>query len=101
MALDIDDNLAVDVPAGPPSNVIQFPITTERLIIRRFEPDDLAPCLSFVLNPESTRYLAFELSQTTEEDARGHLTMSVPRTIPKTPFIYEPLRRAKPALHSE
>ena len=62
MALDIEENLAIGVPAGSPSNVIQIPIITERLVVRKFEPDDLDPFLSFMLKPESAGYLAFNPS---------------------------------------
>lgn len=51
--------------------MIKFPINTERLIIRRFEPHDLEPFLSFMVNPESTKYLAFAENQKTEDGAKN------------------------------
>lgn len=50
--------------------MIELPITTQRLIIRRFEPEDLDPFLNFMLNPSSTKYLAFEESQKTKAGAK-------------------------------
>ena len=51
--------------------MIEISLTTERLIIRRFEPQDLDAFLSFMLNPESTKYLVFEEAQKTPEGAKG------------------------------
>lgn len=49
--------------------MIKIPFSTKRLIIRRFEEDDLLPFLAFMQNSDSTKYLAFEESQKTEEGA--------------------------------
>ncbi|MDY7023311.1 MAG: GNAT family N-acetyltransferase [Cyanobacteriota bacterium] len=46
-----------------------LPIYTERLVIRRFIPEDLAAYLAFMLDPESTQYLAFEDSQKSQQGA--------------------------------
>lgn len=49
--------------------MIELPISTERLIIRKFESQDLDPFLSFMLNDNSTRFLTFEDEQKTEPGA--------------------------------
>ncbi len=51
--------------------MIKFPIITEKLIIRRLKPEDLDSFLNFMVNPESTKYLAFEESQKTEDGAKA------------------------------
>ena len=51
--------------------MLQVPITTERLVIRRFQAGDLDAYLRFMLDPASTRYLAFEPEQTTPAGARA------------------------------
>ena len=48
---------------------ITLPIRTERLIIRPFIPEDLSAYLEFMLDPESTQYLAFDEAQKTEKGA--------------------------------
>ena len=50
--------------------MIQLPILTERLIIRRFEEEDLEPFLDFMLDAESTKYLMFEDTQKTKTGAK-------------------------------
>ncbi len=45
-------------------------IFTERLIIRRFEEEDLEPFLDFMLDSESTKYLMFEDIQKTKAGAK-------------------------------
>ncbi len=50
--------------------MIQLPIFTERLIIRRFEEEDLEPFLDFMLDSESTKYLLFEDIQKTKAGAK-------------------------------
>ena len=50
--------------------MIQLPIFTERLIIRRFEEEDLEPFLNFMLDSESTKYLMFEDIQKTKAGAK-------------------------------
>lgn len=52
-------------------DLIDIPITTARLAIRRFEPADLAPYLQFMTDAESTRFLALEPDQETEPGARA------------------------------
>ena len=49
--------------------MIVLPILTERLMIRPFIPEDLPAYLEFMLDAESTQYLAFEESQKTQEGA--------------------------------
>ena len=49
--------------------MIKIPITTERLIIRRFVAKDLEPFLRFMLDDDSTRFLTFEDEQKTEPGA--------------------------------
>ena len=49
--------------------MIKIPITTERLIIRRFESMDLDPFLRFMLDDESTRFLTFDEEQKTRPGA--------------------------------
>ncbi|HIK31607.1 MAG TPA: GNAT family N-acetyltransferase [Oscillatoriales cyanobacterium M59_W2019_021] len=48
---------------------ISVPLQTSRLVIRRFIPPDLPAYLDFMLDPESTRYLAFSEEQKTEKGA--------------------------------
>ncbi len=50
--------------------MIQLPIFTERLIIRRFEEEDLEPFLDFMLDAEPTKYLMFEDAQKTKTGAK-------------------------------
>ncbi|MEB3283641.1 MAG: GNAT family N-acetyltransferase [Lyngbya sp.] len=52
-----------------PNLSIPLPIPTARLIIRQFIPDDIAGYLAFMLDPQSTQYLAFQDSQKTPEGA--------------------------------
>jgi ribosomal-protein-alanine N-acetyltransferase len=49
--------------------MIVLPILTERLMIRQFIPDDLPAYLEFMLDADSTKYLAFEPEQKTREGA--------------------------------
>ena len=49
--------------------VIEIPITTERLTIRRFEAKNLEPLLRFMLDDDSTRFLTFDAEQKTEPGA--------------------------------
>lgn len=49
--------------------MIELPITTKRLIIRRFEARDLEPFLRFMLDEGSTHFLTFEDEQKTEPGA--------------------------------
>ncbi|MCG8587003.1 MAG: GNAT family N-acetyltransferase [Pirellulales bacterium] len=51
--------------------MIQIPITTNRLTIRQFEPADVDDYLRFMLDDESTKYLAFDDDQRTETGARA------------------------------
>lgn len=51
--------------------MISIPIVTDRLVIRRFEPSDLTGYLEFMLDEDSTKYLAFEAEQKTEAGATG------------------------------
>jgi RimJ/RimL family protein N-acetyltransferase len=51
--------------------MIQIPIETDRFVIRRFKEKDLKAFLEFMLNGESTQYLAFEDEQKTEEGAKA------------------------------
>ena len=46
-----------------------LPIRTERLLIRQFVPQDLSAYLEFMLDPESTQYLAFDADQKTKKGA--------------------------------
>ena len=48
-----------------------LPLESDRLLIRRFNNQDLQPYLAFMLNPESTRYLQFDPEQKTEPGARA------------------------------
>jgi RimJ/RimL family protein N-acetyltransferase len=45
---------AVDLPAAP-----VLPLRTERLVLRRFQPEDLEPLLAFHADPEAVRYVPF------------------------------------------
>lgn len=47
-----------------------FPLKTKRFVIRKFEPKDLGDFLDFMLDEESTKYLAFNDEQKTEEGAK-------------------------------
>ncbi|MGB3536258.1 MAG: GNAT family N-acetyltransferase [Microcoleaceae cyanobacterium] len=49
--------------------MIVLPILTKRLIIRPFIPEDLPTYLEFMLDAESTKYLAFEPDQKTKQGA--------------------------------
>jgi len=49
----------------------RLPIKTARLIIRRFSREDLPGFLSFMLDAESTQYLAFTDEQKTKNDAEA------------------------------
>lgn len=49
--------------------MITLPILTERLRIRQFIPEDLPAYLAFMLDAESTKYLAFEAEQKTQAGA--------------------------------
>ena len=51
--------------------MFRVPFETERFVIRRFAAKDLDAFLAFMLDPESTRYLAFEEEQKTEAGARA------------------------------
>ena len=51
--------------------MIDIPIITERLTIRRFEHSDIDGYLEFMLDDESTRFLAFDAEQKTEVGARA------------------------------
>lgn len=46
-----------------------LPIRTENLILRQFFPEDLKAYLEFMLDSESTQYLAFDQAQKTEKGA--------------------------------
>ena len=48
---------------------IAFPIRTQRLRVRKFQPPDLPAYLEFMLDEASTQYLAFEDAQKTESGA--------------------------------
>lgn len=50
--------------------MFSVPLETKRFIIRRFEPKDVDDFLAFMLDDESTKYLAFEDEQKTAEGAR-------------------------------
>ncbi|AFY69595.1 GCN5-related N-acetyltransferase [Thalassoporum mexicanum PCC 7367] len=49
--------------------MINLPIESDRLVIRKFIPADLEPYLEFMLDPDSTKYLAFEPEQKTSAGA--------------------------------
>ena len=51
--------------------MIDTPISTERLTIRRFRPADIEGYLHFMLDDNSTRFLAFETEHKTEVGARA------------------------------
>ena len=51
--------------------MFSVPLETERFIIRRFEAKDVDDFLAFMLDDESTKYLAFEDEQKTAEGARA------------------------------
>ncbi len=53
------------------NKLINLPIETERLIIRRFKEEDLDGFLCFMLNEESTKYLVFKPEQKTESGAKA------------------------------
>lgn len=46
-------------------------IRSERLVVRPFRSDDLAPYLAFMTDPSATRYLMLEPDQKTESGAKG------------------------------
>ena len=50
--------------------MFSVPLETERFRIRKFEPKDLRAFLAFMLDSESTKYLAFGDEQKTEEGAK-------------------------------
>lgn len=45
-------------------------LTTDRLVIRPFQPDDREAYVAFMTDPRATRYLLFTDAQKTEEGAR-------------------------------
>ncbi|MEM8536187.1 MAG: GNAT family N-acetyltransferase [Chloroflexota bacterium] len=51
--------------------MFSVPLETERFVIRRFKPKDLEDFLAFMLDDESTKYLAFEDEQKTAAGARA------------------------------
>ncbi|MEE9190943.1 MAG: GNAT family N-acetyltransferase [Candidatus Neomarinimicrobiota bacterium] len=51
--------------------MIQIPIETDRLVIRRFKEKDLKAFLEFMLDAEATQYLTFEDKQKTEGGAKA------------------------------
>jgi len=53
--------------------MIEIPISTKRMTIRRFELRDAECYLRFMLDEESTRFLAFDADQKTESGARALL----------------------------
>lgn len=50
--------------------MFSVPLETERFIIRKFEPKDFSIFLESMLDDESTKYLAFEDEQKTEDGAK-------------------------------
>ena len=50
--------------------MFSVPLETERFIIRKFVPKDFSVFLEFMLDDESTKYLAFEDEQKTEDGAK-------------------------------
>lgn len=50
--------------------MIHLPIQTERLTIRKLKPSDLEAFSLFMLDSESTKFLAFSEEQKTEAGAR-------------------------------
>ena len=48
-----------------------IPLETERFIIRLFQPKDLHAFLDFMMDSNSTKYLAFDEEQKTESGARA------------------------------
>jgi len=48
-----------------------IPLETERFIIRRFQPKDFNAFLEFMLDDESTQYLAFGDEQKTDDGAKA------------------------------
>lgn len=50
--------------------MINLPIVSERVVVRRFTPTDIDGYLSFMLDEDSTRFLAFNDEQKTESGAR-------------------------------
>ena len=51
--------------------MFSVPLETERFIIRRFESKDVEGFLAFMLDDDSTKYLAFEEEQKTAEVAKA------------------------------
>ncbi len=51
--------------------MFSVPLETERFIIRRFQPKDLSSFLEFMLDDESTQYLAFGDEQKTDDGAKA------------------------------
>lgn len=51
--------------------MIDIPVVTERLTIRRFEGSDIGGFLEFMLDDESTQFLSFEAEQRTEPGAKA------------------------------
>jgi ribosomal-protein-alanine N-acetyltransferase len=49
--------------------MLNLPITSDRLIIRQFSATDLDTYLEFMLDPDSTKYLAFAPEQKTRQGA--------------------------------
>ncbi|NOK58888.1 MAG: N-acetyltransferase [Chloroflexi bacterium AL-W] len=51
--------------------MFSVPLETKRFIIRQFEPKDVDDFLAFMLDDDSTKYLAFEDEQTTSDGAKA------------------------------
>ena len=51
--------------------MFSVPLETERFVIRRFQPKDLSSFLEFMLDDESTKYLAFGDEQKTDDGAKA------------------------------
>ena len=50
--------------------MFSVPVETERFVIRKFQPKDFSGFLEFMLDDESTKYLAFGDEQKTDEGAQ-------------------------------
>ena len=53
------------------SEIIKVPVRTRRFVIRRFDGKDLEGYVRFMLDDESTRFLAFTTEQKTESGAKA------------------------------
>ncbi|MCG8380989.1 MAG: GNAT family N-acetyltransferase [Gammaproteobacteria bacterium] len=66
---------------------MNFSINSKRLRIRQFEPDDVEDFVSFMVDPDSTQFLAFEEAQKNRKGATELLFTTIDSYASATPFM--------------